>query len=573
MQPVPTNVCRAGGRRRGRGVAALLALGTVGGAIIALSAPVRAADTGTIDPKRIFAQSEPATVMILADFSADATVPSVELNQQALQDELVSEAVQGKIDPNDTAGLFTRSIQLLIASPETFFSEGPPRQAKAEFQATGSGFIIDETGYIVTNAHVAAPHDDEIKKQLAQIGLKSLVEDDVKGMEADLKSNGVSLSNDLFQQLVNADAGWVAKRLQVSNQQKTISAVLGANIPGVSTGINLVPGSVVTAGDPIPGRDVAIVKIEQKNLPTLPLGDDLALRPGDKLYVLGYPGAATFHPLIAKESITEPSFTAGQMSARKVSTGGFDVLQTDAAVTHGNSGGPVFNDKGQVIGLATFGSIGQDNTELSGFNFIMPSTLVKQFVDRSGAHPKQSVFSTLYSKALDQEAAGKAKAALATFAEINTLSPGHPYVQQHISANQALVSSGKGGSDSSSKTGLIAGVAAAALLLLLVGGFFILRGRKRQPAFVGAGTATMVSPTSVTPPLAGLPPSMQHPPSMAPPAPMAPPPPMQATMPMPATTPMPATAGSDDVAHHFCGNCGAVLSGQPFCGSCGHAVS
>ena len=561
MRPVPTTVRRAGGRRLGRGAAALLAVGLAGGAVITVSAPVRAASTGSIDPKRIFAQSEPATVMILADFSADATVPTVELNQQALKDELVSEVAQGKLDPNDQAGLFTRSIQLLIQAPDTFFAEGPPRQAKAEFQATGSGFIIDESGYIVTNAHVAAPHDDEIKQQLAQIGLKSLVEADVKGLEADLASSGVSLSNDLFQQLVTADAGWVAKRLQVSNQQKTISAVLGANIPGVSTGLNLVPGSVVTAGDPIPGRDVAIVKIEQKNLPTLPLGDDLALRPGDKLYVLGYPGAATFHPLIAKESITEPSFTAGQMSARKVSTGGFDVLQTDAAVTHGNSGGPVFNDKGQVIGLATFGSIGQDNTELGGFNFIMPATLVKQFVDRSGAHPKESVFSTLYGKALDQEAAGKAKAALATFTEINTLSPGHPYVQQHISANQALVSSGKGGSDSSSKTGLIAGVAGAALLLLLIGGFVILRGRKKQPAMIGSATATMVSPTSVTPPLAGLPSSMQAP-SMAPPAPMAPPPPMSA--PEPA-----APAGGVEAGRHFCANCGAMLTGQPFCGSCG----
>jgi len=167
MRPVPTTVRRGGGRRLGRGAAALLAVGLAGGAVITVSAPVRAASTGSIDPKRIFAQSEPATVMILADFSADATVPTVELNQQALKDELVSEVAQGKLDPNDQAGLFTRSIQLLIQAPDTFFAEGPPRQAKAEFQATGSGFIIDESGYIVTNAHVAAPHDDEIKQQLA----------------------------------------------------------------------------------------------------------------------------------------------------------------------------------------------------------------------------------------------------------------------------------------------------------------------------------------------------------------------------------------------------------------------
>ena len=212
------------------------------------------------------------------------------------------------------------------------------------------------------------------------------------------------------------------------------------------------------------------------------------------------------------------------------------------------------------------GRCGGGNTELGGFNFIMPATLVKQFVDRSGAHPKEGVFSTLYAKALDEETAGKAKAALATFTEINQMAPGHPYVQQHIAADQALVSAGKGGSESSSKTGLIAGVAGALLLLLLAGGFMILRGRKKQPAMVPVGMGgPMMSPTTVTPPLAGLPPSFATPP---------PPPGPSTTSPPPMAAPVAPMASSDPATgQKFCGNCGAMLTGQPFCGSCGQPAS
>ena len=348
-------VARTVARGRRRGARVLLALASMG-VFVAVASPAKAAPDAPLDPKRIFAQSEPATVMILASFSADTVVPSLQVNTQALQSELTNEVQSGQL-ASDPQTLLNRSIELIVEHPDAFIVAGAPRQAKAEFQATGSGFIIDETGYVVTNAHVAAPHDDEIKQQLAQVGLKSLVEEDAKSMQQEMATSGLSLSDDLAQKLLQADQTFIAQHLQVSNLQKKFSAVLGANIPGVTTTMAEIPGDVVAAGDPIPGRDVAILKLEQKNLPTLALGDDAPLRPGDRLYVLGYPGAATFHPLISKESITEPSFTAGTMSARKVSTGGFEVLQTDAAVTHGNSGGPVFDEHGKVVGIATFGSM------------------------------------------------------------------------------------------------------------------------------------------------------------------------------------------------------------------------
>src|SRR5215210_2396835 len=89
---------------------------------------------------------------------------------------------------------------------------------------------------------------------------------------------------------------------------------------------------------------------------------------------------ATFHPLISDESISEASLTRGLVSAKKNMKDGWEVLQTDASITHGNSGGPVMNEYGEVIGLATFGSIDyQRQAEVQGMNFIVPSTIVNEY--------------------------------------------------------------------------------------------------------------------------------------------------------------------------------------------------
>ena len=72
------------------------------------------------------------------------------------------------------------------------------------------------------------------------------------------------------------------------------------------------------------------------------------------------------------------------MSAKKNMKDGWEVLQTDASITHGNSGGPVMNEQGEVVGLATFGSIDyQRQAEVQGMNFIVPSTIVQEFIKKA----------------------------------------------------------------------------------------------------------------------------------------------------------------------------------------------
>jgi serine protease Do len=117
-----------------------------------------------------------------------------------------------------------------------------------------------------------------------------------------------------------------------------------------------------------PPTDVAVIKIEAKNLPVLPLGDSGTLEVGEWVLALGNPFGLS-HTL-----------TAGIISALGRSRIGIadyeDFIQTDAAINPGNSGGPLINLEGRVIGINT--AIFSQSGGYMGIGFAIPINLVKE---------------------------------------------------------------------------------------------------------------------------------------------------------------------------------------------------
>ncbi len=123
--------------------------------------------------------------------------------------------------------------------------------------------------------------------------------------------------------------------------------------------------------------DVAVVKIDAKGLPTLPIGNDETVRIGDWVLAIGNPLGLDF------------TVTAGIISAKGrgseiqlPNSGGSsisDFIQTDAAINPGNSGGPLVNLRGEVIGLNS--AIASATGFYSGYGFAIPITLVKAVTD------------------------------------------------------------------------------------------------------------------------------------------------------------------------------------------------
>jgi len=91
-----------------------------------------------------------------------------------------------------------------------------------------------------------------------------------------------------------------------------------------------------------PRTDVAVLKIEATELPVVRIGDEAALRPGDWVLAIGSPFGL------------ENTVTAGIISATSRAMAGevnVPFIQTDVAVNPGNSGGPLFNLQGEVVGI------------------------------------------------------------------------------------------------------------------------------------------------------------------------------------------------------------------------------
>lgn len=123
-----------------------------------------------------------------------------------------------------------------------------------------------------------------------------------------------------------------------------------------------IPADVVGFGKN--GLDLALLKIHhQKNLPIIPLALPATAKVGDLVFALGTP--------IAQEY--QNTFTQGYITRIHPSNG---EIQHDAAIQVGNSGGPLLNIQGQVIGVNTRG-FGQLN---SGMNFAISVAQVRQFV-------------------------------------------------------------------------------------------------------------------------------------------------------------------------------------------------
>jgi hypothetical protein len=110
-------------------------------------------------------------------------------------------------------------------------------------------------------------------------------------------------------------------------------------------------------------RDLAVIKIAGVDLPALELGDSNALTVGEPVVVVGSPRGL------------EGTVTAGILSSVRDSDG-FKLLQTDAAVNSGNSGGPIVNAQGQAIGVVSF-----KLRSAEGLNFAIPINYVRGLLD------------------------------------------------------------------------------------------------------------------------------------------------------------------------------------------------
>jgi serine protease Do len=112
-------------------------------------------------------------------------------------------------------------------------------------------------------------------------------------------------------------------------------------------------------------HDLAILKVDVKDVPTLPLGQSSKLQLGQRVIALGYALALEGGPTVTSGIISSLARTIRVQDPNGPQRTYQDALQTDAAINPGNSGGPLVDLAGNVIGINTAGAVSAENIGFS----------------------------------------------------------------------------------------------------------------------------------------------------------------------------------------------------------------
>ena len=121
------------------------------------------------------------------------------------------------------------------------------------------------------------------------------------------------------------------------------------------------------------GTDLALIKIDEKDLPTLQFGDSDALEVGEWVIAIG-------SPLGFSQSVTRGIVSAKGRGEFRSRIRYSDFIQTDAPVNQGNSGGALINIRGELVGINTLIATGGFSTGNIGLGFAIPSNMVQQLM-------------------------------------------------------------------------------------------------------------------------------------------------------------------------------------------------
>lgn len=393
---------------------------------------------------RIADQSYPGIQLVVNINQATLTVPVPEIDPTAfrtLLEQLARQYVTGAIAPTDEAFIDAMVTEMAKAPLTYLRPTAQTRSTEAEVGGLGTGFAITPDGYIITAAHVVKDDPEALKRRMAEAGLAKFVEQDVLGISQQTDSELTDAQRKKFVEMVTV---FNANYLTLSEVTQTVSVRFPeAAADGTKVG-TLHSASIVSAGDMYPGKDYAILKVDGvSNLPTIPIGDDSEVVAGTTFYVAGFTGASTFFPGASEDSQNQPALTEGPVTSVKSNADGVPYFQTQAPAGHGNSGGPVMNDKGEAIGILVAGTVDNDGSMVEGQQWVLPIRVLKSELDNQSIKPKVSPTTSVYDQALTEYYAKHYKNAVPAFEEVEKLYPAHPYAKSFVQKSQSAINAGK----------------------------------------------------------------------------------------------------------------------------------
>jgi S1-C subfamily serine protease len=474
-------------------VIALLALAVIAnGALAAAILVTREPAPKPLTAERVATASKPAIVFIQSDYTITTSLPQPKENADA-----VAAALQPRVDRGEITSQAQYDHawwQLEMNNPDAYFTVGGNATDTWHQWATGSGFFVTEDGYLVTAAHVVSASKTEVRdgviaatKNLAWI---ADVKNNIKKGWADYGPSDAEVSTylDFWQR-------WIARYINVDKIDSRYYIGSGASVEAgdhmTSTGWR---ASVVSIDPTVGGHDIAILKVDVSGMPALPLasGDP---KMGDATYAIGYPRTAYLQEAVPANQTVPVGVTAGKvqrMNSRTSPDGVWTVYGTDAPFTHGDSGGPIVDAKGRVMGVISFIIPDANGNQLPGQGYFVPTAFIAQDLAKANVSirpdPKNRNLTNTYYHALAEGDIARYKVELNLLESIQARSSFDAYIKDDISHAQSEVLAGndKTPPDLTIYTlpaaGSAAGVILVTLMSWLVLGLVVGRTAKPVPA-------------------------------------------------------------------------------------------
>jgi len=282
-----------------------------------------------------------------------------------------------------------------------------------------SGFVVNPSGYIATAGHCV---DSSLDYGASWDAIQFAVDEWI--------ANGLWPAGDRASLLEIAYGNWTVEGSGAgTSPDRTVFVTHGRAVSGLTTATGW--SARVVEVKSLNDGDVALLKVEEAQLPTVQLAGGETFGVGTSVLSVGYPGSSD---LVADQTL-EPTFKDGTISSQRTREGGLlPVYEISAAMTGGMSGGPTVDLNGQVVGVNSFSILGESQQ----FNFVTPVSLVAEMLSRNGVSNDPGPVDELYREALDSYFAGDYDAAVVGFDRVLDRAPSHQYAQGYRTESARL---------------------------------------------------------------------------------------------------------------------------------------
>jgi len=448
-----------------------------------------------------------------------------------------ADAGRQQVNPEERAAAMIRPSVMYLAGQSYGQVRLPSGQMLSQFGAgstvpfvatwTCTGFVVNPDGWVATAGHCVDPQN---AKQL-------------------ILKNAVSTYTNQFPDSPEAADPAAALRWLLKN------ARVEGDTPdrGPETSLTLLYGTGTKVAGKMPANvvdfrplgkgDVALLKVEQHNMPSSELASDADVSIGTSILAVGFSEAT--------QRITGPSLDPTNKSgkvSKKSTMQTMPEYEIDAAVSEGMSGGPTIDLDGRVIGVNSFGPAG----EPQAFNFIAPADRIAAILAGKAVKAMLGPADLYYRKGLGHYYSGRYGEAIKDFDQAAALSPDYPGLDD-LRTSAANLRQQYGDVSAFRNSNVPWYIVSAVLLVLVIGGraiFIAVRNRRQSLAEVKAVGFQPVPRASLT---AG---GVTSEPDVAQPLGVVPAQQLTATEP------------------HFCASCGADHHpAEKFCPNCGKQIS